>query len=104
MGAIPVSLCSMDGICQTSYRTRYQVPGTRCTSRCTSWCTDRYREVCVTYIVYDINIDSGSRRTVWRKLVHISFGLKINYDVDPDPLGTVPATLLDSVIRNSGCW
>jgi hypothetical protein len=49
----------------------------------------------VTYIVYDINIDSGSRRTVWRKLVHISFGLKINYDVDPDPLGTVPATLLD---------
>jgi hypothetical protein len=29
---------------------------------------------------------------------------KNNYDVDPDPLGTVPATLLDSVIRNSGCW
>jgi hypothetical protein len=49
----------------------------------------------VTYIVYDINIDSGSRRTVWRKLVRISFSLKNNYDVDPDPLGTVPATLLD---------
>jgi hypothetical protein len=36
-----------------------------------------------------------SGETVWRKLVRISFGLKNNYDVDPDPLGTVPATLLD---------